>query len=142
MKFKSRKGFLCQLLCLGVGGLLIGKVLLDLLVSKKFDLIGVYILMLLTAGLLLWGYFDTKYEITASEIIYKSGPVHGRIKIDQINEIVRNKTLWVGLKPATAIKGLIIKYGKYNEIYISPEDNDLFIDKLMEQNDTIKIISN
>ena len=47
--------------------------------------------------------------------------------------------MWVGFKPATARKGLIIKYDKFNDLYISPETNDLFINKILELNDQIKI---
>ncbi len=56
-------------------------------------------------------------------------------------EVIKGKTLWVGLKPATARKGLIIKYGKFDEIYISPQTNDEFINRLLELNDAIKITS-
>ncbi len=97
--------------------------------------------MLLTACLLLWVYFDTKYEITVTALIYKSGPIRGQIEIERINEIVKGKTLWVGLKPATARNGLIIKYDKYNEVYISPENNDLLINELLKRNNRIKIKS-
>ena len=81
---------------------------------------------------MLWLYFDTNYELTTSEFKYKSGPIKGAIKLDDITEIIKGKSLWVGLKPATARNGLIIKYQKYEEIYISPKTNDLFISKILE----------
>lgn len=47
--------------------------------------------------------------------------------------------MWTGLKPATARNGLIIKYNKFDEIYISPETNDTFVDKILELNGNIVI---
>lgn len=62
-----------------------------------------------------------------------------QVDINQIKEIIKGNTPWIGLKPATATKGLLIKYNAYDEIYISPEDNDFFIQALEELNDKIKI---
>ena len=56
--------------------------------------------------------------------------IKGKIEIKEIREVIKGKTLWVGLKPATARKGLIIKYGKFDEIYMSPQTNDEFINRL------------
>ena len=95
--------------------------------------------MIMTIGLLFWIYFGTEYELTKSELIYKSGPIKGKINIEEITEIKKNKTLWSGLKPATSRNGLIIKYRKFEEIYISPETNDIFINKILEINKSIKI---
>ena len=95
--------------------------------------------MILTIGFLLWIYFGTEYELTKTELKYKSGPIKGKIIIDEITEIIKNKTLWSGLKPATSRNGLIIKYKKFEEIYISPETNDIFINKILEINKSIKI---
>ncbi len=72
-------------------------------------------------------------------LLYKSGPFNGKISIDRITEIVKGKTLWVGFRPATSRKGLIVKYDKYNEIYISPKTNESFIEKILELNGKIKI---
>ena len=72
-------------------------------------------------------------------LIYKSGPIIGKISVDRITEIIKGKTLWAGLKPATSRKGLIVKYDKYNEVYISPKTNESFIKKILELNGQIKI---
>jgi hypothetical protein len=102
-------------------------------------LILIDILLLLVVGLLLWLYFGTKYELTQTILKYKSGPIRGKIEIERIKEIIKGKTLWAGLKPATARNGLIIKYDKWEEIYISPKTNDTFIEKILELNPAIKI---
>ncbi len=69
-----------------------------------------------------------------------SGPIRGSIPIADINQVIKNTTLWVGLKPATARNGIIIKYGDYNELYVSPVNNEKFIDHLLEYNPDIAVV--
>ena len=112
------------------------------MIHEKMDLYE-YLIIILTfgiVGLLFWIYYGTNYKLSKhNELIYKSGPFKGKIKIDQITEIIKNKTLWIGIKPATSRKGLIIKYDKYNEIYISPKTNELFIEEILKLNREINI---
>lgn len=96
---------------------------------------------LIIAALLLWIYFGTYYQLTETELIYSSGPLRGKIPLNEIREIVKGKTLYAGIKPATAGKGLIIKFRKYDEIYISPATNELFLSEILERNPEI-VISN
>ena len=77
--------------------------------------------------------------MTEKEFIYRCGPFNGKIKIDRITEIVKGHTPWIGLKYATARKGLNIKFDEYNEIYISPKTEEIFIKKIAELNSGIKI---
>lgn len=111
-------------------------------VSGKMETVGYWPLVLVfsVVGLLLWLYFGTNYELSKTDgLIYRSGPFNGKINTDRITEIIKGKTLWVGFRPATARKGLIIKYDKYNELYISPKTNETFIAKILELNSGIKI---
>ncbi|WP_127844130.1 PH domain-containing protein [Psychroflexus aestuariivivens] len=78
--------------------------------------------------------------MTATELKYKSGFISGCISIDEIREIIVGKTLWVGLRPATARHGLIVKYQKYEQIYITPLTNEKFIDTILKLNPEIKIV--
>lgn len=139
MKFESRKDTFFNLFTIGSLALLIA--ILVYITVGDLSWVDLLVLLFLSAviGLLLWIYFDTSYQINKNKIYYKSGPFRGNIEINNIVEIIRGKTLWSGLKAATAQKGLIIKYEKYNEIYISPKTNDLFIAKLLELNNEIKI---
>ena len=140
LKFKSKKDFLFQLITLGIVGFCISMVLVEGVESglDKWNFITINML-LFVCGFLLWIYYGTYYELTQTHLKYNCGPIKGSIEIKEIREIIKDKTLWVGLKPATARKGLIIKFGKYDEIYISPETNDEFINHILELNDAIKI---
>ena len=140
LKFKSRKDFLFQFSILGIVGFCIGLIVVEGLATglDKWNYVTINML-LLVCGFLLWSYYGTYYELTQTHLIYNCGPFKGSIEIKEIREITKGQTLWVGLKPATARKGLIIKYRKFDEIYISPEINDVFISKILELNDAITI---
>ncbi|MGM0635854.1 MAG: PH domain-containing protein [Bacteroidota bacterium] len=91
----------------------------------------------------LWSiYARTNYRLDKNFLHYKSGPITGKIELKKITEIVINKTLWSGLKPATARNGLIIKYNKYDEIYISPFSNEEFVASIIKLNPEITITHN
>lgn len=97
-------------------------------------------LLILIIGLMLWISFGTKYSLTNGFLDYQSGPIKGKIPIQSIRKIEINKTLWVGtMKPATSLKGLIIHYNRFDEIYISPDSNEKFVEEILKINPTIKI---
>lgn len=140
MKFKSRKDILFQSIFFIIISFFIGVLLLRIFKNgiSNYTFIWADIILVGLPVLLIWLDKETKYELTQTELIYKSGPIKGKINIEKINEIIKDKTLWVGLKPATARKGLIIKFG-YDEIYISPKTNDTFINEILKLNNRIKI---
>ncbi len=141
MKFESAKDkligisiFLINVFLTGVMGLILLKG--DMGIGIIFPIV----LLLAVIGLLFWLYFGTYYKLSKEEgFTYRNGPFKGQISIDRITEIVKGKTIWVGFKPATAKNGLVIKYDKFNEIYISPKTNETFISKILELNKEIRI---
>ncbi len=140
MKFESKKDILFSVLVFGLNGFLIWLTVSGLISGKiEKNEYGVIILLMLVVIFLFWLYFGTSYKLSEEGLIYRSGPFHGKISLHRIREIVVGQTLWVGFRPATSNKGLIIKYNKYDEIYISPNTNEAFIKKILELNDEIKI---
>jgi hypothetical protein len=132
----NRKGF--------INYLLIGSVILPIVVfflDKNTFSEKPFILLPLLSPLILifWIYFDTSYKIENNELIYRSGFLRGKIGIPNIKEILKGKTMWSGIKPALAKNGLIIKFNKYDEIYIAPESNNELISDLLKLNSEIKI---
>ena len=124
--------------------LLIGSVILPIVIfflDKNTFTEKPFILLPLLSPLILifWIYFDTIYKIEENEFIYRSGFLRGKIEIQNIKEILKGKTMWSGIKPALARKGLIIKFNKYDEIYIAPGNNDELISDLIKLNSEIKI---
>lgn len=90
-------------------------------------------------ALISWIYFGTGYKIENEKLFYRSGFLSGDLEIVTITEVVKGKTLWSGLKPALAQKGLIIRFNRYDEIYIAPVDNDDLISDLLKINPEILI---
>ncbi|MEW7279314.1 PH domain-containing protein [Aquimarina sp. 2201CG1-2-11] len=128
MKFKSRKDILFFSVFYGFISFFIGMFILDITNNglEKDDGI-VYLVILAVLVLLIWMYHGTTYELTENYLKYKSGPISGKVELHKITKIIQRKTLWVGLKPATAKNGLIIMYEKYSKLYISPKTNETFL---------------
>lgn len=140
MIFKSKKDNLFTITILGLNTFLIGITIYGFITGElEKDEYWTLIPILGVVVLLFWMFFGTNYQLSKNELIYRCGPIKGKIKINRITEIIKGKTLWVGLKPATSRKGLIIKYDKYNEIYISPNTNESFIAELLKLKSDIKI---
>lgn len=142
MKYKSRKDGLFTTVILLTNALLIVTILYTL---SKDELAQSDYLMVIplfaVVSLQFWIFFGTSYELTKETFSYRCGPFNGNLPIESIYEIVKGETLWVGTKPATAKGGLIIKYNKYDEIYISPDSNESFINQILKIKDDIKISS-
>jgi hypothetical protein len=136
MKFDSEKGVLFGLVCLAfvVFMISISTIKISYHGFEAYDLI-----ILAPVFLLTWFWFGTSYAIDNEYIRFKSGFIFGKIPIQEIKKIEINKTLWIGLRPALAKNGLILKYGKYDEIYFSPVDKEKFVGLLQEINPSIEV---
>src|SRR5690625_6799064 len=97
------------------------------------------ILLLSIIGIIIWTINDTFYSLTEKELKYKCEFLNGVITINSIKELEVNKTICIGIKPATAQRGIIVKYNQFDQIYISPEDNELFVTEILKLNSDIKI---
>ena len=140
MKFSSRKSIFFSILILGsvvfLSGFSIFGTVFGWIEKPDFWIV---VSCLAIAALLLWIYFGTDYELTDTHLLYKSGPLRGKIRVEEIREIVKGKTLYAGIKPATAGKGLIIRFNKYDEVYISPASNELVVEEILKRNPKIVI---
>lgn len=141
MKFKSKKDTLFSLIIFGTIALFIGISISEISFHEMET--GDFILLTTfscVTAFLLWIYLGTWYSLSKEEgLKYRSGPLYGKINIHRITHIQKGKSLWIGYRPATARNGLIIRYDAYNEIYISPESNDAFIDYLLTLNPEISV---
>jgi len=95
--------------------------------------------LLIPAGIMCWGYFDTSYFIKDKKLYYRCGFLKGNLLISDIREIEYKECLWSGIRPALARNGLLIKYRAYEELYVAPVNNEQFIGDLLEMNKSIEI---
>ncbi|RZK41758.1 MAG: hypothetical protein EOO61_05805 [Hymenobacter sp.] len=141
MKFKSEKSLRIALVLYGAV-LLLGYCSWDLFHHTQTAWKALS--PLLPAFLLLWIWLDTGYEIKNACLYYRSGPVSGSIDVARIHTVTSNdKRFYLGvLKPALSVQGCIIQYNRYDQIYLSPEDQLSFLTELTRINPGIVLSFN
>jgi Bacterial PH domain len=107
----------------------------------NFPIIPMIIISLVT-GFVLWVLLDTRYVIKNNFLLYRSGPIRGRVDITKIKSIKRFSGLNVPvmLKPALDTKGFIVTYNKFDDLFISPKMSDVFIEEIKKINPQIEVI--
>lgn len=98
------------------------------------------IIYFLPATYFIYEMITTKYIIEDNLIRYQFGYLNGSIAIEDIKMIQLGKTMWVGKKCGLASKGIIITYNRFDEIYITPKEQEHFLDELLKINPKLKII--
>jgi hypothetical protein len=98
----------------------------------------------LCIALLLFGFMfifnKITYKIDKDKLIIKSIIFKKEMEIQHFHSIYRNKKRFVTIeKAALATNGIIIRYSKYDEIYISPEKENEFIAELKAINPSISV---
>lgn len=140
LKFNSEKSWptaVALLFPITINLVLFPVVLLDP-ESNWGQLIVPFLLLIINAQIC-WMWFHTGYEINDTTLSYYSGLMKGKIEIASIRKIEKKKNLYGGLKPALGVHGLIVHYQKYEDIYISPENQEAFVAALQERNPTIEV---
>ncbi len=102
----------------------------------------VSIIFMLIGSTFFWILLDTKYIIRENDLYYCSGPIRGKIDIQSIRKIKHQKGLYneCFLKPSLDYNGLYIYYNKFDDIYLSPKDQDSFVNYLLKINPKIDLI--
>lgn len=142
--YKSRVSMLSVIILLSVLGLC-GLVFYKVFGQESFgwntDTLVPVVIISLSALLLISLFVNTSYSISDTHLQYASGPFRGEIPIESIQKIKKNTTKYSGLKPALAGNGLIIYYNKYDEIYISPDSSESFVEQLLKLNPSIQVLN-
>ena len=92
------------------------------------------------SGLLAWILLDTRYVIRDAQLFYYSGPLRGTIKIDTVRKIETDNSFLKGntMKPSLSTKGFVIYYNKFDDIFISPKDQEGFLKQMLLINPDIE----
>ncbi|MBB3058888.1 PH domain-containing protein [Mucilaginibacter gotjawali] len=90
-------------------------------------------------AIFLWLWFDTFYVIKEEKLYYRSAFIRGSIPIAAIREVDKTSRGYVGMKASIALKGIVIKYNKWDELLISPLNTDELISCLKEINPAIEV---
>ena len=93
-------------------------------------------LLTLLFAFILHMFFKTRYIIDANKLKIKCGFIpYKPIDIATIKEVARTKSIISS--PAPSFDRIVIKYGKYDEIIISPKDKQNFVKDLLKINPEI-----
>lgn len=100
------------------------------------------IIISLVIAFVLWVLLDTRYVIKNNFLLYRSGPIRGRVDITKIKSMKRFSGLNVPvmLKPALDTKGFIVTYNQYDDLFISPKMSDIFVEEIKKINPKIEVI--
>ena len=100
------------------------------------------LLLLVVIGITAWIWLDTSYQLDDKKLFYKTGPFQGSLEINKIVKVTKNQTLAVGLKPALARNGLIVRFNKWDEVYIAPLEPEILLAELLNINREIEVEAN
>ena len=140
MIYNTRKDLLFKIVFIITILICLGAILAALLNDsiKRYSLLLVVGINALSIVFLTLIYFKTYYTLNNQFLRYQSGPFFGKVKIDKITRVDFGKTQWVGLRRyGLAQKGLIIYFNNYDDLYISPEHPEKFIEQMLSYNDKI-----
>jgi hypothetical protein len=63
-----------------------------------------------------------------------------KIPYSSIRKVEKQQGIYAGIKFSTAWKGLVVHYNKYDELLISPDNEEIFLEKINEQMEAIRIL--
>ncbi|MEY3050185.1 MAG: hypothetical protein RL365_2223 [Bacteroidota bacterium] len=105
------------------------------------DISEIYALAYVWIGLGVFFYLllkTTFYTVDQEHLVCHIIGFKKKIPLNEITKIETQKGLYAGLKINTAWKGLVVSYGKWDEILISPAQEQLFIETIKAKNPTLK----
>ena len=99
--------------------------------EKTLEAIIFGLIFLLIISFLIAAIFTTRFTFESDHLLCKFSFWKKKIPYATIKKIERQESvIYGGWKMSTAIKGLIITYNSFDELLISPENEDEFIIKL------------
>jgi len=109
--------------------------------SIEMVLAPIGILILLLSVVITVTFFTTYYEIQENVLVVSMFFYKTKIKISEIKTIKYSNSIIKTnfYKPGFHHRGIEIVYHKYDDIFISPNNRDQFIEQLIKQNPTIEI---
>ncbi len=87
-------------------------------------------------------YFNTYYQIQEDKILWVTGPIKGQIEISKISRLKKAKSIWEIdslIKPILSNRPLLLRYTKFDDFPVSPQDEKGFIEELLSKNPSIEI---
>lgn len=135
MFFTSKKDIFYFLIIWGTIVLMLILVIFNFSLSVGSVFANLFVLSF--AGFLTWIWFGTNYRIGNEYIEIKYGPFKEKFSIQNINKIGKKKSVLIA--PSLAIDKVLLQYGRYGKILVSPKKEKEFIDLLLTKNHRIML---
>jgi hypothetical protein len=136
IQYPSKKGVLTGSILVGVVLFMLGEMVLLPFREKPMA----YVLLAVPIALIAWMWFGTSYRIDATHLHFASGPLRGKIALTAITQLTCGETMWAGYRPALARKGIVVRYNRWDEIYVSPKEQEAFVAELVARNPKIAVV--
>lgn len=131
MRFKTKRDSSLLLIFLFISSLFGGITVFEFFYKEIHNIIGFSIFSL---SFIILFYFiivkTTYFTLSDIELICHQFFFKKTIQISFIRKVEKQNGLFAGLKMSTSRKALIVHYNKYDELLISPTDEDRFIEEL------------
>lgn len=133
MIFRAKRDWFFELIWLFVFVLYSFIGLIEVVVNQSYEsLLILYSISILLGIIFIVIQRSTSYEIREKEVlICKMLFFKKQIPIKNIRKIERANGLYIGWKMNTSWKCLVVHYNKYDELLISPEKEELFIESIL-----------
>ncbi len=118
-----------------------GFMIIPLIIGIVYQEWPAIVILGLLNGFFLWLWLDTYYIIKDGQLFYKCAFINGSVPISSMHEIAHHNkgVVMATIKPGLSTKGLIIKYNRWDDLFISPENEEQFIAELQKINPDIKV---
>ena len=134
MLFRAKKDYTFLIVFLFVLLLYSGISLFTIIYEDDYSVIWVFLIVLTFLALLFISIYKTTYfRLDQHNLFCKSLIFKKEIPYSSIKKVEKQQGIYAGIKFSTAWKGIIVHYNKYDELLISPENEEIFIVKIQER---------
>ena len=134
MLFRAKKDHTFLIVFLFVLLLYSGISLFTIIYEDDYSVIWVFLIVLTFLALLFISIYKTTYfRLDQHNLFCKSLIFKKEIPYSSIRKVEKQQGIYAGVKFSTAWKGIIVHYNKYDELLISPENEEIFIAKIHER---------
>jgi len=134
MRFETKRDNTFVFIFLFVFILYTGIAVFSIIKENDYSVIWPFSFVLFALIILFYLIIKTTYFVfEENQLICRSLFLKRSIPYSTIRKIEKQKGLYAGLKFSTAWKGLIVHYNKYDELLISPDQEELFLSELKKR---------
>ena len=134
MLFRAKKDYTFLIVFLFVLLLYSGISLFTIIYEDDCSVIWVFLIVLTLLALLFISIYKTTYfRLDQHNLFCKSLIFKKEIPYSSIKKVEKQQGIYAGIKFSTEWKGIIVHYNKYDELLISPENEEIFIVKIQER---------